>query len=175
MGGRSTYGICDGALHWQIVDGRSGETDLSGLNVAMATRYRDDEEGTPWSFVLYLDERGDDEQRRVLEEIWTGITPGDQIEHFPWAWKASNLLAVKPAEIEFDHTPRRQWLRVRDAISVRVSGAYPGDEKVTCGIPGHDRNGEEVIAEELKVDADELRFEYHGNCGYAADFEYRSN
>jgi hypothetical protein len=174
-GGRSTHGICLGALNWQIVEGHAGQTDLSGLAVALATRYSDDEEGTPWSWILYLDERGSAEQHQALEEIWTGRAAGDQLEHFPWAWKASYLLGVKPAQIEVDHTPRRGWFRVKDVISVRISGPYPGDETVTCGIPGHERSGEEVIAEELRVDDEALCFVYSGVCGFAADFDYGSD
>jgi hypothetical protein len=156
------------------VDGRAGETDLSGLAVALASRYSDDEEGSPWTWMLYVDERADADQQRAVAEIWTGRVAGEQLEHFPWAWKASNLVGVKPAQIEIDHTPRRQWFRVREVVSVRIAGPYAGDETVTCVIPGHGRSGEEVIAEELKVDAGPLRFEYNGVCGYAADFDYRS-
>jgi hypothetical protein len=174
-GGRSTHGICLGALSWQIVDGHANEIDLSGLAVTLATRYSDDEEGSPWSWILYLDERGGAEEHRALEEIWTGRVPGDQISHFPWARKASHLLGVKPALIEVDHTPNRGWFRVKDVVSVRISGLYPGDETVTCGIPGHDRSGEEVIAEQLRVDDEGLRFEFSGVCGFVADFDYRSN
>jgi hypothetical protein len=124
--------------------------------------------------VLYVDERGDADQRRALEEIWTGRLEGQQLEHFPWAWKASNLVAVNPAEIEIDHTPRRGWFRVRDAVSVRISGPA-SEQTVTCVIPGHHQSGEEVIAEELKVDAGPLQFRYSGNCGYAASFDYQSS
>jgi hypothetical protein len=175
LGGRSTHGICVGALSWQIVDGHADGTDLSGLAVALASRYSDDEEGSPWTWILYLDERGTPQQHTALEEIWTGRVAGEQLEHFPWAWKPSHLLGVKPAQIEVDHTPRRGWFRVKDAVSVRISGPYPGDETVTCVIPGHERSGEEVIAEELRVDDEGLAFEYDGVCGYAADFEYGSD
>ena len=175
LGGRSTHGICLGALSWRIVDGHADDADLSGLAVALACRYSDDEEGSPWSWILYLDERGTPEQHTALEEIWTGRAAGDQLEHFPWAWKASYLLGVKPAQIEVDHTPRRGWFRVKDAVSVRISGPYPGDETVTCVIPGHERSGEEVIADELRVDDEALSFAYSGVCGYSADFVYGSN
>jgi len=173
-GGRSTHGVCQGALSWQIVDGKSEGLDLSGLRVALAARYSDDEEGSPWTWMLYLDERGSAEQHRALQEIWTGRVAGEQLEHFPWAWKASNLLGVKPAQIEVDHTPHRGWFRVKDAVSVHISGPYPGDETVTCVIPGHERAGEEVIAEELHVHDEPLRFEFSGVCGYAASFDYGS-
>ena len=140
-GGRSTHGICEGALCWRIVDGEADGLDLSGLRVVMATRYSDDEEGSPWSWILYLDERGSPEQHRALEQIWAGRVAGEQLEHFPWAWKPSHLLGVHPAQIELDHTPRRQWFRVRDVVTVRVSGEYEGDETITCVIPGHERSG----------------------------------
>jgi hypothetical protein len=124
--------------------------------------------------MLYLDERGTTEQHDALQEIWTGRVAGDQLEHFPWAWKASNLVGVKPAQIEIDHTPRRGWFRVRDVLTVRVSGPYEGDETVTCIIPGHDRSGEEIVAGELRVADGPLTFDYAGVCGYQGDFEYRS-
>jgi hypothetical protein len=171
-GGRSTHGICLGALSWLIEDGRLDGTVLGGLSVAIASRYSDDEAGSPWSVVLYLDERADREQRAALERIFLGQVPGTQIDHFPWAWKPSVILAVRPARIEVDHTPRRQWFRVRDALSVRIRGRVDDLATVTCVIPGHEQAGEELVAEHLKVDDPSLRFEYEGNCGYAARFDY---
>ena len=50
QGGRSTYGVCLGALSWRIEDGRAGEVDLSGLDVVLASSYDDDEPGSPWDF-----------------------------------------------------------------------------------------------------------------------------
>ena len=138
----------------------------------MATRYSDDEEGSPWSWMLYLDERGDADQHRALEQIWSGRVAGAQLEHFPWAWKPSHLLGVEPAQIELDHTPRRQLLRIRDHVTVRIRDCYHGQEAVTCVIPGHDRDGEELVADEIRVDDGPLAFEYTGTCGYAATFSY---
>jgi hypothetical protein len=140
--------------------------------VAIASRYSDDEPGSPWSIVLYLDERGDQAQRAALEQIFLGRVGGTQIDHFPWAWKPSIVLAVRPARVEIDHTPRRQWFRVRDALSVRIRGPVAGDAMVTCVIPGHEQRGEELVAEHIRVDDASLRFEYEGNCGYAASFDY---
>ena len=88
----------------------------------------------------------------ALEAIFTGRLGGDARKHFPWAWKASELLAVRPVEIEVDHTRRRQWLRIRDHVSVQIRDRYPGAETVTCVIPGHDRDGEELVADELVVE-----------------------
>ena len=171
-GGRSTYGECLGVLTWLIADGAAGEVGLDGLKVALATRYHDDEPGSPWSFVVYLDERADADQRDALEAIYTGRLGGDALKHFPWAWKESRLLAVRPVAIDVSHEPRRQWLRIRDRVSVRIRDVWGGGETVTCVIPGHEQRGEELVADELRVADDALSFEYHGNCGYTAPFDY---
>src|SRR5439155_12834145 len=57
-GGRSTLGICDGALSWSIEEGSADDIELSGLGVVLAARYSDDEKGSPWTFALFVDERG---------------------------------------------------------------------------------------------------------------------
>jgi hypothetical protein len=101
-GGRSTHGICTGVLSWLIDEGHAAETDLAGLTVALAIRYDDDEPGSPWSWILYLDEGASEKQLTALEDIFTGRLGGDAQTHFPWAWKASELLAVRPVAIELD-------------------------------------------------------------------------
>lgn len=121
---------------------------------------------------MYVDVQADPTQRDALEGIYTGRLGGDAREHFPWAWKDANPLAMRPVEIDVSHEPRRQWLRIRDHVSVRIREVWPGSESVTCVIPGHDQHGEELIADELRVDDDLLRFEFQGNCGYSAPFEY---
>jgi hypothetical protein len=142
-GGRSTHGICMGVLSWLIEEGVAGDIDLSGLPVAMAIRYSDD-----------------------------GRSGGGAEGHFPWTWKASELVAVRPVAIDVDHTRRRQRLRIRDCVSVRIRDRYDGEETVSCIIPGHDRAGEELVTNELAVDDDQLQFTYRGVCGYAATFDY---
>ena len=171
-GGRSSHGECLGLLSWVIEDGYAGEAALGGLNVALATRYHDDEPGSPWSFVMYLDARADHPQASALAAIFAGRLGGDALEHFPWAWKDSNQLAVRRVEIEVSHEQRRQWLRIRNHVSVRIRGRYPGPETVTCVIPGHERSGEELIADELQVNDATLDFELHGTCGYSSRFDY---
>jgi hypothetical protein len=171
-GGRSTYGECLGVLSWLIEDGRAGDVSLDGLSVALATRYHDDEPGSPWSFVIYLDARVDAAQRDALVDIYTGRLGGDALAHFPWASKESVRVAVRPVEIDVSHEPRRQWLRIRDHVTVLIRDAYSGPETVTCVIPGHEESGEELIAEELRVEDGPLRFEFRGNCGFSARFDY---
>ena len=123
-------------------------------------------------WMLYLDERASDEQAAALEAIFTGELGGDAETHFPWAWKPSELLGVRRVAIEVDHTRRREWLRIRNHVTVRIRDRYPGEAVVTCVIPGHDRDGEELVADKLAVSDGDLSFEYTDTCGYAATFSY---
>jgi len=72
------------------------------------------------------------------------------------------------------HTPRRQWFRVKGSVSVRTSGALEDQPTISCVIPGDERQGEELVAETLTVDEQPpLRFELSGRCAYASTFDYR--
>ncbi len=174
-GGRSTYGICLGSLSWQIETGAAGGEDLSGLRAVLANRYDDDEAGSPWSFVLYLDERADERQRAALEGIFLGRLGGTPEVQFPWVWKPSSVLAVRSVAIEIDHTPGRGWFRAGSQVNVKIREPFAKQETVTCVIPGHDRSGREVIAELLGVEDGPLEFELSGSCGYEATFDYSSD
>jgi hypothetical protein len=171
-GGRSTYGICLGALSWRVEQGRVGETDAAGLNVALASRYSDDEPGSPWDYVLYVDERGSAAQQSALTDVFTGRLGGAALDHFPWAWKPSRLLAVRPARIELEHVAARRWLRVDERVTVRIRERLERQPEVTCVIPGHHQDGEELVAEQLRVADELLDFEFEGNCAYGAAFDY---
>jgi hypothetical protein len=171
-GGRSTHGECLGALSWWIEQGRAGEVDLSGLGVVLVSRYHDDEPGSPWTYMLYVDERADPAQRDALARIYTGKEGGTPMEQFPWAFKPSDLLGVHSAEIEIDHKPRRGWFRAGDDAFVRVREPFPDQGAVTCIIPGHHREGTEVVTDLLRASAGSLAFELEGVCGYQSTFAY---
>jgi hypothetical protein len=175
-GGRSTYGVCTGALSWRITEGGVGDVDLASLCVVIVSYYSDDEPGSPWSWVLHVDERADAAQREALEEVFAGRLGGTPQSQFPWAFKASSLLAVVPSRIEIDHTPGRGWFRAGGSVAVRVEAPYETQSPVSCIIPGHHRSGREVVVATLDAaERDErLQFSYSGRCGYEATFEYSS-
>ena len=174
-GGRSTHGECLGALSWTVLDGRAGDVLLAGLAAVLASRYSDDEPGSPWTFVLYVDERAEEAQQEALARILLGELGGTPELQFPWVFKESNPLGWRPARVEIDHTPGRGWFRVGEQVSVRVRGPVPEQETVTCVIPGHHRSGTELFAETLQVrEAPPLAFELSGTCAYESSFEYSS-
>ena len=83
-GGRSTHGICYGALAWLVEDGRIGDVDVSGLATALIVRYDDDEPGSPWTIVLHVDAAGDKSQRNALADVFLGRHGGPQVGVLPW-------------------------------------------------------------------------------------------
>jgi hypothetical protein len=172
MGGRSTHGVCMGVLSWVIEEGVVDGADVAGLPVALALRYSDDEPRSPWTYVLYLDERGTKEQREALESLFTGRLGGDAESHFPWVWKPSNLVAVRRADIAVEHVRTRERLRIRDHVDVQIRDRYQDQGTVTCVIPGHDRSGEELVTERIAVEDEELSFRFEDVCGYASTFDY---
>ncbi len=173
-GGRSTYGVCEGALSWAIERGHAGDVNLEGLAAVLALRYDDDEPGSPWDFFLYLDERADAPQRSALEAIFTGALGGAAVAHFPWTWKASRQLGVRAVPIEVDRSARRRWFRAGEYVEVRVGEPVADQELVTCVIPGHDRSGAEFHGDVLRVSDRPLAIELSGRCAYQSTFEYSS-
>jgi hypothetical protein len=172
MGGRSTYGICFGLLGWRIDNGRADGIDLSGLGVALAIRYDDDEPRSPWTIVLYVDERGTDDQRDALGDIFLRDRGGPHILSLPWVRKPRNVVAVRSARVDLD--PSGKVLEVGDVGAIRVSRLADDGHSVACGIPGFERVGNEYFADELRVEDDPFDWSLEGNCAYATTFEYAS-
>ena len=173
-GGRSTYGICFGVLSWLVEDGAAGETDLSGLAVALVIRYDDDEPRSPWSFIVHVDERGSSEQRDALARIMTGELGGDDVLRLPWNSKPSKLLSIEIGPIEISKSGGEHRLRIGPAVSLTASRPVATEEAVACGIPGYDQPGTELYADELVVDDGPFAWELSGNCAFVSRFDYSS-
>jgi hypothetical protein len=167
----STYGECDFTLSWCIVNGAFGGIDLSNRNVVMAGSYRDLELNKPWRVILYIDERSSERQFTALSDIFLGRAGGTSLKNF--AARIGATYIVRRAAIELDHTPRKWFMRASTFLEVRASRIVPPEHgAVTCGIPGHDQSGNEVIADTLRVDDAPFQFDFRGRCGYESNFDY---
>ena len=171
-GGRSTYGSCFGALGWLIDEGRAGALDLSGLAAVFVMRYDDDEPGSPWTFVVHVDERGDERQRDALARILTGELGGDQVLKLPWVRKPSTLLEVRASPIEIVHSPSGYELRVGAAVDLRATRAVETSESVACIVPGYHQSGRELYADQFTVSDEPFEWELSGNCAFVSRFDY---
>jgi hypothetical protein len=173
-GGRSTHGECEGVLSWLIRNGEVDGVDVSGLAVAIAFWYGDDEPGSPWRWMLHVDDRGDDAQRAALADVFTGRLGGTALRQFPWVRKGSDLLSVVTSTIDVDHTEGRGSLRVGSGLAFVVDRPYPTASTVACIIPGYDQPGRELIASVLEADDEPFHFRYEGTCGFESSFDYSS-
>ena len=171
-GGRSTHGVCFGALTWLVEEGRVGDVDVSGLAAVLVVRYDDDEPGSPWTIVLHVDAAGNEEQRAALAGVFLGELGGPKVGALPWVRKARNLLEVRTNAIELVPDGGGYSLRVGDAVRARATRAAPSESDVRCVIPGYDEPGRELVADELVVDDDPLSWELAENCAFASRFAY---
>jgi Protein of unknown function (DUF1326) len=173
-GGRSTYGVCYGALCWRVDEGRIGEVDVSGLSVALVLHYDDDEPGSPWSVVLHVDAQAGEAQRSLLAELFLGGLGGPHVSRLPWIRKARHLVDVRTSAIELTPEGDGYRLRVGEAVALRATRRVETDVPVACAIPGYDRAGHELFADSFVVDDEPYSWRLQGNCAYAADFDYAS-
>ena len=171
-GSRATYRYCQFAIGWSVAEGRHGELDLAGRQVVMVGYWDEDERGAPWRVGVYVDEGATEMQREVLAGIVTGREGGSPARQYAGA--ISDVLFVQPAAINIDHTdPQR--IEVRGHVEARAAARFVTDSTVSCGVPGHDRKGYEVVMDLLEVNAGALDFAFERRCGFVATFDYRSD
>jgi hypothetical protein len=173
-GGRSTHGICFGVLSWLVEEGHAGDVGLSGLAVAFVIRYDDDEPGSPWSFVVHVDERGSEEQRQALAAILVGELGGEAVLRLPWVSKPSELIDVRASPIEIENGASGHKLRVGRVVTLTATRPFETDEVVACGIPGYGNPGTELLADAFVVDDGPFAWELSGNGAFASPFDYSS-
>lgn len=173
-GGRSTHGICFGALAWLVDDGHIGDVDVSGLKVVLTVRYDDDELGSPWTIVLHVDADGSEQQRAALTEVFLGGLGGPKVGALPWVRKTRHLVDVRANAISLEPDGDGYLLLVGDAVRLRATRPVESDAVVRCGIPGYDEAGRELVAEQLTVHDEPFDYELSGNCAFASLFAYTS-
>jgi hypothetical protein len=161
-GGRSTHGVCFGVLTWRVDEGEVHGLDLSGHGALMTYSYDDDEPGSPWTLVLYVD--GPDE----LAEILLGRLGGEHLRTLPWVRKRTSSVEVRSTNIEFGDGVAR----VGDAVRIRAKTPFATDSIVSCIVPGHDHPGTELINDEVVVHEAPFDFELRGTCAFTRDFNY---
>jgi len=175
-GGASTYGECFGALSWHIHQGYHGDTDLSGHDVVMALRYRDDvDPSTRWEVVLYVDHTAGETEQTALADIFLGRASGTVAAQYGPA--IGMVHAVRPATITLEHVQARKRIDVLGYLSVTAENPASADGDVRCGIPGFDHPGTELYAEDLHLADPTMRWEVRGrrHASFTTDFAYSSS
>lgn len=172
-GSRATYERCEFALSWRVVDGMFGEVPLDGLAAVLAAWYSEEESGSPWRVVLYVDERGDQQQQDALADIFLGRAGGTSASNYGGA--IQTVHRIRPAVIDLDHRPDQWRIAVGSHVLVTGGERVPLVETIACGIPGQDRPGAEILTTLLRVDDEPLRWEVRDRTGFATDFAFVSD
>ena len=139
----------------------------------MVGYWDEDERGAPWRVGVYVDDGANEAQRTLLAGILTGREGGTPARQYAGA--ISEVVFVEPAAIRIDHTAGRQAIAVRGHVEARAAARFDTDSIVSCGVPGHDREGYEVIMEMLEVKAGAFDYAFERRCGFAASFDYSSD
>lgn len=164
--------LCQFALAWTVREGEFERVDLSGRRAVMVG-YWDLDDKDAWRVGLFIDADASDAARDAMAAILTGAEGGTPSHQYAPAIK--QVLFVEPAAIAIDHTPGHEVISVRGQVQAAALRQYETKSAVTCGIPGHDRPGQELVMEGLEVHAGMLDFSFTGNCGFASSYDYRSD
>ena len=151
-------------------EGHADGVDLGGLAAAFVIRYDDDEPGSPWSFVVHVDERGSEEQREALAAILTGRLGGDDVLRLPWARKPSEELRASSIQLWWAASQRAAGRLGKSGLT--ATRQFPTEERVSCVIPGHHIAGTEYYADRLAVHDEPFEWELEGNCAFVCTFSY---
>jgi hypothetical protein len=170
-GGRPSYQNCDFALSWWIKQGQAAGVELADLKVVMVGRW-ETTEGNPWHVTLYLDDRATPAQQEALAALFLGKAGGPPQKGF--GGQIVEIFAVKTATIQLDHSSARERIDVAPYLSVRTREAVAHDFTVSCGIPGHDHPGREIVAETFRYQDTPFDWDIRGKCGFATTFAYSS-
>jgi hypothetical protein len=127
---RPTEGFCDVALAFHIDEGRYGDVDLAGLNVAIAANAPGIMGEGNWAAAAYLDQRATESQQQALGQIFTGAAGGIMAHLAPLITKH---LGAKVVPITYTREGKSRSLSIPNVADVQVEavpGADPAKEMV---------------------------------------------
>ncbi len=128
-----TEGECRVLVAWHVDQGQDDQTDLSGLNVAMAITAPGTMVETKWRAALYLDERASDAQKQALTKIFAGQAGGhpEALASF-----VEDVLGVASVRIDYRAEGKRRSLTIPNIAEAEIE-AIQGQGGGNVTISGH--------------------------------------
>jgi hypothetical protein len=128
-----TEGHCRVLIAWHVDRGKDEQTDLSGLNVAMAITTPGTMIETKWQAALYLDERANDAQKQALTKIFAGQAGGhpEALASF-----VEDVLGVASVKIDYQAQGKRRSLAIPNIAEAEIE-AIEGQGGGQVTISGH--------------------------------------
>lgn len=165
-----TYGTCEAALAYRIVEGKYGDESLDGLGWALGAVWPGPLHELHGRGIVYLDSRAAGAKREALEAIATGKAGG------PIGIFMSTItdgLEVLTAELEFNFDGKNSHFRVGEAMKVAfepilnpVTGA---EHKASILLPDGmiAKHEDHYSSKTFDVTAADLNFSYPGRTAIA--------
>jgi hypothetical protein len=172
---RPTEGECRVLVAWHVDQGKDGEVDLSGLNVAMAIHSPGHMMQTKWRAALYLDERASQAQKDALTRIFAGQAGGhpEALASF-----VGDVLGVASVRIDYQAAGRKRSLSIPDTVSAEIEaieGQGGGDVTISghplCVAPGEPA----VVARSKRLDYTDhhMTWAISDSNGFYSPFAYQ--
>ena len=171
-----TYGTCEAALAYRVLEGKYGDLTLDGLTWALVAIWPGPLHEGNGRGIVYLDESAGAQELEALEAIATGRAGG------PIGIFMSTVTAgveVRKASIQFRADGKRSSFRVADQVDVQfgpIRNPVSGDEHVASALlpSGMLTKREDYYsAETFSVQANGLRFAYPGRNAIAFTHTWR--
>lgn len=160
-------GGCEAIIGYDVLDGRFGDTDLTGVRTVLALKYPGALHEGGGDVVLFVDESASPDQVAALGAIFSGQAGG-----MPWEALAPTIKSVegpvlKPIEMTVDG--RNSSFRIDDVLEVRMTpllNPVTGEEHhvhITYPDGGFFWNdGNICTTEEMRVDYGAVTLEHPG-------------
>lgn len=165
-----TYGKCEAALAFRVVEGKYGDVALNGLACALVAVWPGPLHEGNGRGIVYLDERAEPLEHEALEAIATG-SAGGPIGAFMSTVTAG--IEVRTASIQFRAAGKESSFRVSHQVEVAfgpIRNPVTGDEHVASALlpTGLLTKREDYYsADVFSVDAGQLRFAHPGQNAIA--------
>jgi hypothetical protein len=171
-----TEGECKAIVGWHVDKGSHGDVVLDGLNVALIAYAPGNMKDGQWKVALYLDDRGNDQQRAALQGIFSGADGGHIANLGPLI---GQVLGARPARITFDPDANDRFRFNVDGAASTDMEPVQGQEGGRVEIMGHPlavSPGQPVTvsrASHLKINDHGISCDIAGRNGFFAPFAYQ--
>ena len=165
-----TYGTCEAALAYRVVEGKYGDVTLDGLKWIVAAVWPGPLHERDGRAVVYLDARVKGEKREALEAIATGKA-GGPIGIFMSTVTAGMEVCTAPLEFKFNG--KRSYFRAGEAIDVEfdpIRNPVTGEEHhAAILLPGGmiAKREDHYSSKTFHVNADGLYYSYPNRTAIA--------
>jgi hypothetical protein len=171
-----TRGSCEGMGAWRINRGSFGNVKLDGLGLGFAARWPKAIHEGNGTVCLFFDDRAKPQQRNALMQIASGQAGGLPFEII--ATTFSKVLEPQYVPFQFNLNGRNSSVKIGNAVNVALSPiknpvtGEPESVRIEHSTGFMFKTAECVSADEMRVDAGELKFSWPKKAAFVTQVNY---